>query len=290
MQKVRVVAVMEAALGIVARGSLHRHRAERQGDRDRVPQGGDEDLRCPARRDHQRAELRLARDQPAELHQPLARRHPGQEDRRPGLQAAGRRQWDDRPARRFYPALPVRPGRRILQVGPPHEHRRGDDVRGVPHPGQLQRPARCGRGLGHDKTQGMRSATLWTTGHDTKNRVMYYHTQHNRRVRKVELSKIDFARPRDWSACRWTGRRSRTSRISRRRGRDRRRVGRPGCRSGGDHGAPGVSLPDSSWLAGAGCRRRSTSHPMAPTSSAHPFSHRLALYSPCSSWRFGPME
>jgi choloylglycine hydrolase len=39
----------------------------------------------------------------------------------------------------------------------------------------------------------MRSATLWTSAVDTKNSVLYYHTQHNRRVRMVDLKKIDFA-------------------------------------------------------------------------------------------------
>ena len=38
----------------------------------------------------------------------------------------------------------------------------------------------------------MRSSTIWTTGYDTKNLVMQYHTQHNRRVRQVDLKKIDF--------------------------------------------------------------------------------------------------
>ena len=38
----------------------------------------------------------------------------------------------------------------------------------------------------------MRSSTIWTTAWDTKNRILYYHTQHNRRVRKVDISKIDF--------------------------------------------------------------------------------------------------
>ncbi|WP_449246547.1 linear amide C-N hydrolase [Desulfarculus baarsii] len=41
-------------------------------------------------------------------------------------------------------------------------------------------------------TRGMRSSTLWTTAYDTKNKVLYYHTQHNRRVRKVEVGAIDF--------------------------------------------------------------------------------------------------
>lgn len=38
----------------------------------------------------------------------------------------------------------------------------------------------------------MRSATLWTSVYDTKNGLMYYHTQHNRRVRKLDTAKIDF--------------------------------------------------------------------------------------------------
>jgi choloylglycine hydrolase len=55
-------------------------------------------------------------------------------------------------------------------------------------------PLGAAEGSGNDKADGLRSSTLWSTAHDTKNRVMYYHTQHNRRVRKVDLSKIDFAR------------------------------------------------------------------------------------------------
>lgn len=49
---------------------------------------------------------------------------------------------------------------------------------------------------GEASTKGMRSATLWTTAYDTKNLVMQYHTQHNRRVRQVDLKKIDFAAPK----------------------------------------------------------------------------------------------
>ena len=47
------------------------------------------------------------------------------------------------------------------------------------------------------KLEGMRSATIWTTGYDTKNLVMQYHTQNNRRVRQVDLKKIDFAKGGD---------------------------------------------------------------------------------------------
>jgi choloylglycine hydrolase len=43
----------------------------------------------------------------------------------------------------------------------------------------------------------MRSSTLWTSGYDTKNLMMYYHTQNNRRVRRVDLNKIDFTANRD---------------------------------------------------------------------------------------------
>jgi penicillin V acylase-like amidase (Ntn superfamily) len=39
---------------------------------------------------------------------------------------------------------------------------------------------------------GMRSSTLWTSASDTNNKVFYYHMQHNRRVRMVDLKKIDF--------------------------------------------------------------------------------------------------
>lgn len=50
----------------------------------------------------------------------------------------------------------------------------------------------AGEGKGKNK-EIMRSSTIWTTVYDTKNKELYYHTQHNRRVRKVDVSKIDFA-------------------------------------------------------------------------------------------------
>ncbi len=55
-------------------------------------------------------------------------------------------------------------------------------------------PLGAAEGSGEEKTKGMRSSTIWTTGYDTKNRVMYYHTQNNRRVRMLDLKKIDFAK------------------------------------------------------------------------------------------------
>lgn len=53
-------------------------------------------------------------------------------------------------------------------------------------------PLGASEGIEEEKTSGMRSSTLWTSGYDTKNLVMYYHTQNNRRVRRVDLKKIDF--------------------------------------------------------------------------------------------------
>ncbi|MBJ7900302.1 MAG: linear amide C-N hydrolase [Cyanobacteria bacterium RI_101] len=53
-------------------------------------------------------------------------------------------------------------------------------------------PLGSAEGEGEAKTKGMRSSTIWTTVYDTKNKKLYYHTQHNRRVRSVDLSKIDF--------------------------------------------------------------------------------------------------
>ncbi len=41
-------------------------------------------------------------------------------------------------------------------------------------------------------TSGMRSATIWTTAWDQDKKVLYFHTQHNRRVRKVDFSGVDF--------------------------------------------------------------------------------------------------
>jgi choloylglycine hydrolase len=41
--------------------------------------------------------------------------------------------------------------------------------------------------------KGMRSSTIWTTSADTRNLKYYYHTQHNRKVRMVDLKKIDFS-------------------------------------------------------------------------------------------------
>jgi choloylglycine hydrolase len=43
-----------------------------------------------------------------------------------------------------------------------------------------------------DLLEGMRSSTLWTTAADTQNLKYYYHTQHNRRVRMIDLNRVDF--------------------------------------------------------------------------------------------------
>ncbi len=45
---------------------------------------------------------------------------------------------------------------------------------------------------GGDMTKGMRSSTDWTTAWDLSERVLYYHTQHNRRVRALYLVELDF--------------------------------------------------------------------------------------------------
>ncbi len=51
-----------------------------------------------------------------------------------------------------------------------------------------------GVGEGMDPKAGiMRSSTIWTVATDSKNKVIYYHTQHNRRVRMVDVGAIDFA-------------------------------------------------------------------------------------------------
>ena len=54
-------------------------------------------------------------------------------------------------------------------------------------------PIGAAEGEGHVATEGLRSSTAWTTGYDTKNLVMQYHTAHNRRVRQLDLKKLDFS-------------------------------------------------------------------------------------------------
>ncbi|MEM9379788.1 MAG: choloylglycine hydrolase family protein [Planctomycetota bacterium] len=58
-------------------------------------------------------------------------------------------------------------------------------------------PLGAAEGEGPAKTEGMRSSTIWTTAWDTKNKDLYYHTQHNRRVRRVRVGQIDFASLRE---------------------------------------------------------------------------------------------
>jgi choloylglycine hydrolase len=49
----------------------------------------------------------------------------------------------------------------------------------------------------HADLKGMRSSTIWTTAWDLSERTLYFHTQHNRRVRKVDLNRIDLYASRD---------------------------------------------------------------------------------------------
>jgi len=46
--------------------------------------------------------------------------------------------------------------------------------------------------------KGMRSSTLWTTAWDQNEHKLYFHTQHNRRVRKVDLNRLDFSKKKIW--------------------------------------------------------------------------------------------
>ena len=48
-------------------------------------------------------------------------------------------------------------------------------------------------GDSHINTKGMLSATEWTTAWDLSNRVLYYHTQYNRRVRSFDLKELNFS-------------------------------------------------------------------------------------------------
>ena len=43
-----------------------------------------------------------------------------------------------------------------------------------------------------ENLKGMRSSTIWTTAWDLANKKLYFHTQHNRRVRMLDCTKLDF--------------------------------------------------------------------------------------------------
>ncbi len=58
-------------------------------------------------------------------------------------------------------------------------------------------PLGASEGSGAHDTKGMRSSTIWTVATDISNKVIYYHTQHNRRVRKVDVAAIDFRSLKD---------------------------------------------------------------------------------------------
>lgn len=55
----------------------------------------------------------------------------------------------------------------------------------------------AGQAEGSDPNQKttLPASTQYTVANDTKNLTVYYHTMFNRRVRKIDLKKIDFARP-----------------------------------------------------------------------------------------------
>lgn len=55
-------------------------------------------------------------------------------------------------------------------------------------------PLGAAEGEGETKIKGMRSSTIWTTAYDTKNLVVQYHTQNNRRVRQIDMKRIDFGK------------------------------------------------------------------------------------------------
>jgi len=46
---------------------------------------------------------------------------------------------------------------------------------------------------GELSTKRMHSATIWTSATNLTNKIYYYHTQHNRRVRAIDVGAIDFA-------------------------------------------------------------------------------------------------
>ena len=52
--------------------------------------------------------------------------------------------------------------------------------------------ARQGEGSDQHQNDNLPADTVWTSCHDTKNLITYYHTAFNRRLRSINLKKIDF--------------------------------------------------------------------------------------------------
>jgi choloylglycine hydrolase len=54
-----------------------------------------------------------------------------------------------------------------------------------------------GSGQANKLLEGMRSSTIWTSAWDLNEGILYYHTQHNRRVRKLRMTELDFSKNPD---------------------------------------------------------------------------------------------
>ena len=54
-----------------------------------------------------------------------------------------------------------------------------------------------GSGQANKMLEGMRSSTIWTSAWDLNKGILYYHTQHNRRVRMLRVTELDFAKNPD---------------------------------------------------------------------------------------------
>ncbi|MCB2226590.1 MAG: choloylglycine hydrolase family protein [Desulfarculaceae bacterium] len=54
-------------------------------------------------------------------------------------------------------------------------------------------PLGSGEGGSTKASKGMRSSTIWTSGWDTRNKLLYFHTQNDRRVRRLKMDKLDFS-------------------------------------------------------------------------------------------------
>lgn len=54
-----------------------------------------------------------------------------------------------------------------------------------------------GSGQAKKLLEGMRSSTIWTSAWDLNEGILYYHTQHNRRVRQLRMTKLDFSKNPD---------------------------------------------------------------------------------------------
>jgi choloylglycine hydrolase len=167
--------------------------------------------RRPARRHHQRADLRLAHDQPAELRQSLGEGCRGRQDR--AGRASGLWLWLGPPwhARRLHPALTLRACGDLQPVCGAERDRGGRRALGLPRLNQFDIP----KGSVQNSAIGgtVDEITEWTSVADLKNLRWYFRTFTDQSIHVVDLKEASRPPRASCASSRWKARRNHHRRL-----------------------------------------------------------------------------